>query len=378
MKRTTNRNESGTNVISTARKVTVTMLSEMSGVSRATVSRVLNDNSSVHPAAREKVLKAVRETGYTRVKPRVKMDVNFTMVSIVIDDINPYIEGSYLDTVLRALRDEAEILGITCEYINHDVVNNHDELERQLKEAEAVLMIGMDNPMLLEEFKKFNLPAVIVNGSDPKMEFSSISPDNEMGGFMLANYLIDKGHINSCFINAHIKHALWERSDGFRRAFEMRGLPFNPQKQIIDVCKIAPLVDPSGKLYEDITKRRGGNDFGISRVIGYLIENNYFDDITGIACVCDSAALSVMKGLKDAGFKIPDDFSITGFDDVAIASMTSPALTTMSYDFHNIARLAFSILVRVASDNLNIPLRSNAKVTLIERQSVLNRNPHVI
>lgn len=379
MKRTTNQtDDSGTTKSSSPRKVTVTMLSEMSGFSRATVSRVLNDNSSVHPAAREKILQAIRETGYTRVKPRVKMDVNFSKVTIVIDDLNPYIEGSYLDTVLRALRDEAESLGITCQYMNQEVINNPLELDHQLRETEAVLMIGLDNPLLLEEFKKYNIPTVIVNGSDPKMECSSISPDNEMGGFMLANYLIDKGHINSCFLNAHIKHSLWERSDGFRRAFEMRGLPFDSQRQLIDICKIAPQVDPSGKLYESLMKRRGGNDFGVSLVIDYLIQNHYFDDITAIACVCDTAAISVMKGLKDAGIKIPEDISVTGFDDIAIASMTTPALTTVSYDFHNIAKLAFSILIRISSGTLTTPLRSSARVTLMERQSVCNRNPHVI
>lgn len=354
------------------------MLSELSDVSRATVSRVLNDNGSVHPAARERVLEAIRRTGYVRGKARVKMYVNFSRVSIVLDGVNPYLEGSYLDTILRALRDEAEILGITCQYINQEVVSNPQELDSKLSESEAVLMIGMDNPSLLENIKRYNLPTVIVNGSDPKMEFSSISPDNEMGAFTIANYLIDKGHVNSCFINAHIKHAMWERSDGFRRAFEIRGLPFDPQKQIIDLCKLAPHIDPSGTLYDDLVNRRVGNDFGVSRVMDYLIKNHYFDNVTAIACVCDAAAISAMKALKDAGYKIPEDISVTGFDDVAIASMTTPALTTISYDFHNVAKIAFSLLVRVASGNLTTPLRTSAKVQLIERESVINRNPHMI
>ena len=355
-------------------KITISTLAKMSGVSRATVSRVLNDHASVNEEARAKVMAAVKQSGYCRSLPRNRIALRFTQVTIISDEHTPFVEGSYLDIILRVLRDEAEHLGVSCNFVGRDLALDRKRLAEVLSKAQAVIMVGSDNLELIAQVKSYQLPTVIFNGSDPKMELNSLSPDSENGMMLLGNYLIAHGHTKACILNAHIKHAMRERSYGFAHAFDEAGVPFDRARQIIDLCAIAPLVDPSGVLYHQLMSRQAGVDFGASKMLPYLLDHNYFEGMTAIACVCDATAISLIKELQSRGIKVPEDISVTGFDDIVLASMMSPALTTIHIDFQNMAKTAFSMLIRSASGSFPMPLRAYSAVTIKERASVRNLN----
>ncbi len=353
-------------------KITISTLAEMSGVSRATVSRVLNDHASVNNEAREKVMAAVKASGYCRALPRTRIAMRFNQVTIISDEHTPFVEGSYLDAILRVLRDEAEHLGISCNFVGRDLALERKRLDEILSRAQAVIVVGSDNLELINQIKLYELPTVIFNGSDPQMELNSLTPDSENGMMLLGNYLMERGHTKACILNAHIKHAMRERSYGFARAFDEAGVPFDRKRQIIDLCAIAPLVDPSGALYHSLMSRQGGVDFGAAKMLPYLIDHHYFDGMTAIACVCDATAISVIKALQERGIKVPEDISVTGFDDIVLSSMMTPALTTIHIDFQNMAKTAFSMLIRSASGSFPMPVRAYTAVTIKERASVRN------
>ena len=351
-------------------KITISTLAKMSGVSRATVSRVLNDHASVNEEARAKVMAAVKQSGYCRSLPRTRIALRFTQVTIISDEHTPFVEGSYLDIILRVLRDEAEHLGVSCNFVGRDLALDRTRLAEVLSKAQAVIMVGSDNLELLNQVKSYQLPTVIFNGSDPKMEVNSLSPDSENGMMMLGQYLIARGHTKACILNAHIKHAMRERSYGFAHAFDDAGIPFDHSRQIIDLCAIAPLVDPTGQLYQQLMSRQAGVDFGAAKMLPYLIDHNYFEGMTAIACVCDATAISVIKAFQERGIKVPEDISVTGFDDIVLSSMITPALTTIHIDFQNMAKTAFSMLIRSASGSFPMPIRAYSAVTIKERASV--------
>lgn len=351
-------------------KITISTLAKMSGVSRATVSRVLNDHASVNEEARAKVMAAVKQSGYCRSLPRTRIALRFTQVTIISDEHTPFVEGSYLDIILRVLRDEAEHLGVSCNFVGRDLALDRTRLAEVLSKAQAVIMVGSDNLELLNQVKSYQLPTVIFNGSDPKMEVNSLSPDSENGMMMLGQYLIARGHTKACILNAHIKHAMRERSYGFAHAFDDAGIPFDHSRQIIDLCAIAPLVDSTGQLYQQLMSRQAGVDFGAAKMLPYLIDHNYFEGMTAIACVCDATAISVIKAFQERGIKIPEDISVTGFDDIVLSSMMTPALTTIHIDFQNMAKTAFSMLIRSASGSFPMPIRAYSAVTIKERASV--------
>lgn len=353
-------------------KATVSLLAEMSGVSRATVSRVLNEHEGVNDAARVKVLAAIKATGYTKHRTQIKISLRFSKVTILCDEHGSAFEGSYFDTVLRSLHEEGQRLGIQCDFVGRDQMAIPSRLGAILAGSEAIIILGSDTPDLIERIKTFEMPSVIINGVDPTMEICSIAPDAEISFFNMANYLIDHGHHRSILLTAHVKHTMWERTSGFVRAFKMRGIHFDPARQVIDLCDIANIADPSGQTLNLLKSRRYGTDFCASRLLPYLIEHRYFDGFTAIACICDSTAMSLIRALKERGFSVPHDFSVTGYDDISLSSMMSPALTTTNPDYKNLARTAFNNLIRIASGTIPLTTRSSTATTLVERASVAN------
>lgn len=350
-------------------KTTVTTLAKMANVSRATVSRVLNNNQAVDPEVRTRVLEAVRNTGYQHT-PRLRPPERLSRICVVSDEFNPFLEGSYLETFLRSISEETDHLNIRCEFVGRDKIADQEYFTQSLHNSDGILMLGMDSPELLAQVMSFNKPTVIVNGCDPKMQVSSVAPDSELGMFMLGEYLIEQGHTNACIINAHIKHTMWQRTCGFQRAFAMHGLEFNEEKQVIDLCKVAHLVDPSGKLLHQIRSRMAGVDFGLQHVADFLITNHYFDDITAVACVCDASAICLIKAFNRHGIRVPEDISVTGFDDIVLSSLISPPLTTIHIDFHQMTSIALNMLSQIKSGTSPQYVRTLTAVTLKQRSSV--------
>lgn len=146
-------------------------------------------------------------------------------------------------------------------------------------------------------------------------------------------------------------------------------MPFDAKRQIIDLCDIAPLVDPSGKLYNTLISRNAGVDFGASKMLPYLLEHHYFDEFTAIACDCEGIATSLINELKAHNIPLPERFAITGFDDVILGSMVSPAMPTISGDFNSIAHTVFDNLIRTASGALQVSTRALTAVSICERQA---------
>ncbi len=351
-------------------KATVSILAEMSGVSRATVSRVLNEHDSVNDAARIKVLAAIKATGYAKHRTQIKISLRFSKVTILCDEHGSAFEGSYFDTVLRSLHEEGQRLGIQCDFAGRDQMSMPSRLGAILAGSEAIIILGSDTPELIERIKDFHMPSVIINGIDPAMEMCSIAPDAEISFFNLANYLIDHGHTRPILLTASVKHTMWERTSGFVRAYKMRGIYFDPARQVIDLCDIANVADPSGQTLNLLKTRRYGTDFCASRLLPYLIEHRYFDGYTAIACICDSMAMSLIRALKERGINVPHDVSVTGYDDIALSAMMSPAITTVNPDYRNLARTAFNNLIRIASGSVPMTTRSSTATKIVERGSV--------
>ncbi|MDY2799068.1 MAG: LacI family DNA-binding transcriptional regulator [Anaerobiospirillum succiniciproducens] len=351
-------------------KVTVSLLAEMSGVSRATVSRVLNEHESVNEEARAKVLAAIKATGYSKHRTQIKISLRFTKVTIMCDEHGSAFEGSYFDTVLRCLHEEGQRLGIQCEFIGRDQMSVPSRLSAILAGSEAIIVLGSDSPEILHIIKRFKMPTVLINGIDPSMKICTISPDAEISFYNIANYLMDHGHQRVALLTAHVKHTMWERTSGFVRAFKLRGIPFDMNRQVIDLCDIANVADPSGQTLELLQTRRYGTDFCAARLLPYLIDHSYFDGYSAVACICDSTAMSLIRALKERGISVPHDISVTGYDDISLASMMTPALTTVNPDYKNLAKAAFNNLIRIAGGSVPMIIRANTATSIIERGSV--------
>lgn len=356
--------------MATTKKITVSVLSELTGVSRATVSRVLNNNSNVNESVRQKVLAAIEETGYQRSGSNPYGKVS--KVTLVSDDATLLTNNHFYEPILQSLKQEASLAHLSLDFKISNRLKDPKSFHEFLGKPEAIILIGSDRLELINAICELQVPTVLLNATDPLMRLCSVLPDYEFGAFLLTNYLIKKGHRKIKLLTANVKHSVFQRTDGFLRALNLYHIPYTYEHNIIDVVTLADKVDPSGKLYHDIVEGRIGFDFGISHFYDYLIENDYFKDTSAVFCICDLAALGLIDKFKEHGIKVPEDLSVVGFDDLTISSIVEPPLTTINSNTEDLARLTFSLLSRILTENIKHPLRLCQEVKLMERNSVLD------
>ncbi|GEA52118.1 LacI family transcriptional regulator [Vibrio inusitatus NBRC 102082] len=354
------------------KKTTLDDIAKLSGVSKTTVSRVLNSSSQVSDTIRQKVEAVLEDSGYQKKPQKMEFSLDFRKITIISDEEDVSTPSSFFSSIVDGLKHEANKLELQIEWILKNQIKTPSVLEERLNNSEAVIMLGMENYELLHQIQKHNLPVVIMNGVDQEMKVSSISPDYELGAYMATRELYKHNHRNIKIMTAEIKHSIYDRTDGFRRALLTSGLQFDYAKNVLDIVQRADEVDPSGRLQASIRSRSAGMDFGARQILPYLIEQGEFDDCTAVFCICDMMAISLIDELSARGIRVPEDISVIGFDDIEIASMTNPPLTTISTNYRTLAASTIHLLIQSARDKHSLPIRSNLGVELIERGSICN------
>lgn len=352
------------------KKMTVGEIAKLSGVSKATVSRVLNSTAQVSDDVRLKVESVIEQTGYKKKNQKVQFSLDFQKITIISDEEDVTTPNSFFSSILHGLKQEAAKLDLQLELVLKNQIQNPNVFESKLQASEAVIMIGMDNVSLLKQIQSHDLPVIIMNGVDPEMHVSSISPDYELGAFLATSVLAQHNHKNIKLVTADIKHSTYQRTEGFRRAMLMLDLPYDSKENIIDLVKHADSIDETGQLKALIKKRAAGMDFGASQILPTLAKQGMFSDCSAIFCMCDMIAISLIDALTEAGLKVPQDISVIGFDDLNISSMTSPPLTTIRTDYTKLAASAIHMLIQAARDQDQMATRSNVGVKLISRDSI--------
>ncbi len=206
-------------------------------------------------------------------------------------------------------------------------------------------------PELLDAVAQLGCPAVIVNGMDKQMRIASVSPDYYSGGWLATRHLIEAGHREIVHVTHPHRISLQQRLAGFRDALEESGITFDPASHVIDINSKQLLSTEA----QQVMKR-------------YLADGK--PACTAFFCASDMIALGVSQALTAAGYKVPQDFSIVGFDDLAVCTLSTPALTSLAVSRDQLGRIAINILQEQLG-NAGQPIRRiSTGVRLVKRDSV--------
>ena len=182
----------------------------------------------------------------------------------------------------------------------------------------------------------------------------SVSSDNRAGGRLVAEALLEAGHARFAFLGDMAADTTAARAQG-----------------VADACAEA-LVPPPLRLA--IPGQRFGDwEPAIRRSVNKLL--NEKNRPTALVCSCDAVARIAMRALAAHGVAVPDEISVTGFDDDPIAEWTSPALTTVRQDFSEMGRHAYALLTARLADPAAAPHHDDVAVTLVERDSIAPNSP---
>jgi DNA-binding LacI/PurR family transcriptional regulator len=217
-----------------------------------------------------------------------------------------------------------------------------DLCRRRSVEGAFFMGLRLDDPWL-PLLKSSPFPIAVLDMALMGRNTHSIGIDNVAGAYDAVRHLVDLGHARIGFINGYdeamVSH---ERLQGYKAALLDRGLDYD-----------ASLV-ASG----DFTAE------GAERALRELVQRS--NDITAVFCASDLMATGAMKAASDLGLSVPQDLSIVGFDDIDLASVTSPPLTTVSQPRYELGETAGRVLVDACS-GLKPPSRVLLKATLVVR-----------
>jgi DNA-binding LacI/PurR family transcriptional regulator len=319
----------------------LTSIAASAGVSVSTVSKVLNGRTDVAPETRERLGRILRTHGY-QVAPRSGIGV----VDLLIGQLG----GLWSDELIRGAvtaAAETEISVIVSR------VGSASEFARWLKIATARGTLGalsvlyLPDQATLRRMADASLPLVVIDPpSEPGGEIRSVGTTNWQGGLSATRHLIELGHRRIAAIGG--PDHLWScraRLDGYRSALRRADLP----------------VDENLVRCDELTAEAG------LRRAGELLDLT--EAPTAIVAANDAQAFGVLQAIAERGLRSPDDVSVTGFDDVQIATWATPPLTTVRQPLAAMAATAFWMLTSSGAEREMQPRHLELETTLIVRRS---------
>jgi DNA-binding LacI/PurR family transcriptional regulator len=287
--------------------VTIKDVARRAGVAHSTVSRALRGSPLISDATAARVRKIAQELGYQPSAAARSLKTNSTQVlGVVVSNI----DDPFFGEILQGIEDIAQ----ANEYSLFIAASQRDA-ERQQAIVRVMREHRVDGVVICStsfsaaqsrQLSEYGIPIVVVNNQAAEDYKFSIYHDDMDGSRQVTRHLIDLGHERLAYLgNSLSGRTTLDRLSGFRQEIELAGLPLLP---------------------EYIYEAPGG------RPENALAALNHFLDLprrpTALVCFNDMMAIGVLKGLQQAGYRVPGDFSVTGFDNIVFSAYTQPPLTT--------------------------------------------------
>lgn len=325
-------------------------VAKIAGVSKTTVSRVLNERPDVNPETRDKILKVIEQFNF---KPNAMAKAISTRRSHTIGLIIPYdaeyiFSNPYYVEVMRGIYTEADKRGyylLICYPHNH---NYEDMFNQKQVEGYIVISPGNDHKYMLQSLIAVKAPFVsTANVIDGNTQINVVDVDNYSGGRQLTEYLIKLGHQDIAYIGKSSITSSMDRFHGYRDVLEENGIPYRDSLvRIIDKGSIANA--------EEATRELLGKN----------------ENLTAIFAASDMLAIGAIKGIKAIGKKVPKDISVVGYDDIPFAEHYDPPLTTMRQPTYDKGVEAVNMLINMLENKKDSKNQIKLlDIELIERKS---------
>jgi len=329
------------------RRLTIAQIAKLAGVSTPTVSRVLNGRPDVSDATRALVKRVVTEQGYVRNSAARALGAGRTgLVDLVALELN----SPYIAQIIGGVEKTLEAAGFAMVLtVTHDGTHCHRHwLSRVTAHAPdgAILVLPDGHTEGVKRLRRESMPFVSIDDHGDRLpDIPSVGTTNFAGGLTATEYLLSLGHRCIAAIDGLPYGCTRARLAGYRAALHEAGLSNDPW-----------LVQPG--------------DFSVEA--GYAATLRLLDSPnapTAIFAGNDLQALGVYKALHARGLRVPDDMSVVGFDDVPLADLIMPGLTTVRQPMREMGAHATRMLTRlITGENLE-SIHVELATSLVVRES---------
>ena len=333
-------------------KPTIKDIAKKAGVSIATVSYVINETKPISPQTKNRVVKTIKELNYhPSNSARSLVTGNTGNIGFILTDehflrTEPFYTRIFLGTEFEA-RNEGYYILLTSIKSDFD---KKDILPRFVlnKSVDGIIIAGKIPDSFIERLLRYKLPLVFIDYIPPTNGHPLVLIDNIQGGLLATEHLINLGHRNIAFITSSIDHPSFaDRLKGYKQALENAKIPVNNHFIITS---------------SNFTGRQAG----------YNIAKRLFshqNDLTAVFAANDAMAIGVMHFLGTKGYKLPEDVSVIGFDDIEADLLLNPSLTTIRVPKIELGAEALKLIVNTLKNKKSLSKKIIVPVELIIRES---------
>lgn len=328
-------------------KVNMKMISQITGYSQSTISNVLNNKKGTNRQTAEEILRVAREIGYLSTSKIENIKLVFYKKSGEVLTETPLI-NDLIDGIVEEAREN------WLNTILFNIQENESDFEEKFaslfsdRNSGIILLATELNEEDIRPFQNITCPLVVLDAWFDRFLFDTVLMNNYDSFLASAKYLIDNGHTKIGFLGSQIPiRNFYYREQGFRDAMNRYNCPLDEDLFIY----LEPTMNGS---YESMKARL----------------KEPFNPPTAFCAVNDIVALGAMKALQEYGYKVPDDISIIGFDNMPFGEISSPSLTTINVPKKALGELSVKRLLEQCRRKPFTPCKTELLTSLVARQSV--------
>lgn len=332
-----------------AKPVTLRDLATHLGLSRSTVSMVLSNSpvaQGLTPETRERVLKAARELNYkANYFARMLNNKRSHMVGILSSDLSEGYNAGLLTAIERRLIVSNYLYFVSSHYWNEALIRQRMEVFAE-RGVEGLILINTPIDTLP------HLPVVSIGHWDDSLPISRIIFDNEHGAKLALEHIHALGHRQIAYFKGHASSSdSSSRWRGFEQTAQSLNLTIRPEN-VVQLIRIEEGLNPIREGYH------AAQELLRSKV-----------SFTALMAFNDLSAIGAINAFREAGKRIPEDISVVGFDDIKIATVFQPSLTTVQQPLTEMGTMAAQEILSSIEDSTLDPRSILVQPQLIVRQS---------
>lgn len=305
--------------------VTIRDIAKATGLSLGTISRALKNQSGLTEATRVRVFEVARQLGYDFSK--LKSGRVRRIAFLLHRQHNTLSSSPFFSPVLHGAEAACRREGIALSFV---AIGPAEPVMEQIRvhQPDAILCAGFFEPEILHAIRAAGKPLVLI---DMYLDdFTSINPDNRLGGYLATRHLIQSGRKRIAMLSGPSAHySIQERVHGFRKALYDAKMLANPELEIA-------------------IPHHANEEASVKKAMLKLLAMTQRPD--AVFCYNDTTALTAMQACLEAGLKIPHDIAIVGFDDISAAAKSNPPLSSIHVDKEALGAEGVAMLLRKAQD----------------------------
>lgn len=332
------------------KRYTLEEIGKMAGVSRATVSRVINHYPHIRPEIRARVEAVIMQTGFQpNAVARSLVSSRTNIVGLIIPStVEEVFSDPYYAYVISGISQSCNANGLILSlFLIHSLEEEHNVIQAVVGTGLVdglIITASRRNREMLSTLLASQIPIVFIGQPDDAINTHYVDVDNVAGGYMATEHLIKLGYQNIGIIVSTINKSGEARLDGYRQALNDYGLQFSENMVA----------------YGDYSLHSGYT--AMKQLLNHRPE--------AVFATNDTMAFGAMQALREAGLSIPQDIAIIGFDDLPFAQRGDyTPLSTIHQPVRQTGFDAIELLLKVVGDEIQEAQHQLIPISLVVRES---------